>query len=119
MSYFSHGDTITTANLNALVNAINSIETQTGFNTYVLGGRDALIAGTVFHGVHTRRWLIYRSTGEIRDFDDPTNEEKITVLPDCNAPFCVFDTHTIPWLKYGMMYEIEGTEFALETDVNA
>lgn len=123
MKYFKHGDRVTATDLNAMVDAINAVEVQTaGFNSYAFGSRDAVVAGTVFYGVHQRRWLVYRSTGEVRTFGyNPATPEigNTIVLPDCNEEFCMFDLHTVGWLKYGDLYEVEGSEYAMETDTNA
>ena len=116
MKYFKHGDTVTAAALNAIVDTINDVEAQSQLSSYVFGGRDAVAAGTIFYGIHQRRWLAYKSTGEIRDTANPLN---IMELPDCNDAFCMFDLHTVPWLKYGDLYAVEGSEFALETDTDA
>jgi len=128
MKYFKHGDRVTATDLNAIVTAINAVETQTtGFSSYSFGGRDAVVAGTIFYGVHQRRWLAYRSTGEVRSMDyvpgateddEPISGHRVE-LPDCNEEFCMFDLHTVGWLKYGHTYAVEGSEYALETDTNA
>lgn len=125
MKYFKHGDQVMDTDLNAIVDAINAAETQSQFASYVFGCKDAWIAGTVFFGIHNCRWLIYRSTGEVRTLDFRAEEEGIpqqgsmTVLPDCNDEFCLFDLHTVEWLHYGDVYEVEGSEFALEVDFDA
>jgi len=127
MKYFKHGDSVTHTDLNTLVTAINNLETEQGLNSYAFGSKDAALAGVIFYGVHRRRWIVYRSTGEIRSLDyiiNPSDEDNPlagyrTELPDCNEEFCMFDTHTVGWLKYGDMYAVEGSEFALETDTDA
>lgn len=125
MKYFKHGDQVMDTDINAIINAINAAEVQSQFSSYTFGCKDAFIAGTVFFGIHNHRWLIYRSTGEVRTLDFVAETEttpqvgNITVLPDCNDTFCLFDLHTVEWLKYGDVYEVEGSEFALEVEVDA
>lgn len=123
MKYFKHGDQIFDTDLNAMVAVINAAEAQANFSSYTFGCKDAFIAGTVFFGIHNCRWLVYRSTGEVRSLDyngtvDPEVGHR-TELPDCNDEFCLFDLHTVEWLHYGDVYEVEGSEFALEVDLDA
>lgn len=123
MKYWKHGDQVLVADLNKIVDTINAAEIQTQMSGYVFGCLDAYVAGTVFFGIHTNRWLVYRSTGEIRTLDyngavEPPVGNR-TELPDCNELYCMFDLHTVEWLKYGDVYEVEGSEFALEVDVDA
>jgi len=127
MRYFKQGETITHTDLNGMVNAINALDVATsGFSSYSFGCRDAVWPGTEFYGIHQRRWLIYRSTGEVHsmdyvpgpDEDTPLSGHRVE-LPDCNEEFCMFDLHTVGWLKYGDWYTVEGSEFALETDTDA
>lgn len=123
MKYFVHGDKVCDEDLNQIVDAINDAQTQFQMSSYVFGCLDAYVAGTVFQGLHTNRWLIYRSTGEIRSMDYIVGSEPMighmTVLPDCDEMYCVFDLHTVEWLKYGDPYLMEGSEFALEVAIDA
>jgi len=119
MKYFSHCDVVTAARLNEIVNAINAAETQTGFSSYIIGGRNAVIPGVQYFGHHRKRWLMYRSVGEIYDVNGTPDLETNTQLSDCDEDICVFDLHTVPWLKYGDIYVVEGSEFALESDTDA
>jgi hypothetical protein len=102
--------------LNAIVGILNTIETNFSNNSFILGSRDADLAGQVFYFRHAKRWLAFRSTGKIFQADIPGN---YTTLSDCGGFICSQDLHTIPWLTYGMLYGIEGCEYAFEMDSNA
>jgi len=125
LNYFSHGDLITAEKLNAIIAIINDVETQTQGFSMVSGGRDADIAGTMFAMKHTKRYLVYRSTGDIYDLSEvlagvPLDDiENHTSLGDCGELTCAHDLHSIEWLSYGMMYIVEGCEFAMEDDARA
>ncbi len=125
LEYFSHGDLVTSAKLNAIIAIINDVETQTHGFSHVPGGRDADIAGTMFTMKHTKRWLVYRSTGDIYDMTEvmagvPLDDiENHTTLGDCGEITCAFDLHSVDWLSYGMMYIVEGCEWAMEDDARA
>ena len=123
MKYFVHGDKVCDEDLNQIVDAINNAQTDFQMSSYVFGCLDAYVAGTIFQGIHTNRWFVYRSTGELRSMDYVVDSDPMighmTVLPDCNDLYCIFDLHTVEWLKYGDVYLMEGSEFGLEVAIDA
>ena len=63
---------------------------------------------------HKRRWLIYKSTGEIRHTTDPVTFPSVSLgdSDEINAE----DLDQIDWLVPGMLYMVVGCSVAYEDD---
>lgn len=63
---------------------------------------------------HTFQYLIFGSTGQIID---PTGLGSPVSLSDPETGFGVYNLEDIDWLTYGMVYRVEGVDWAREVEI--
>ena len=115
-TYFSHGDTISAAQAQKWSDGLDAIHPMIG---------DDKIQFVQFYSnmdtaqrhyiVHKKRYLITKSTGELRHPADPTTYPSVSIGDE--EPFAVNEVDgMVDWLVPGMLYEVRGCSFACEDD---
>lgn len=66
--------------------------------------------------VHRKQFLIYVSTGEIRD---PSGNNEPINLSNADETYNSYDLDSIPWMLYGMLYKVVGCTVCMEDDTEA
>lgn len=122
---WAHGDIPTAANMQKYSDGLNAIYTAINgkkhirasrlrqwltrsSDTHHLGVTDAL---SYLLNVHQWRWLLYQGAGTLSNVAG----SETTSLPDTtNGGTNTFDLDSVDWLNYGMIYRVNGVNFALE-----
>lgn len=114
--YFSHGDTISAAQANQWSDGLNLVHDMVGDDAIEFAQFYSNMGDTQRHYiVHKRKYLITRSTGEIRHPTDPTTYAGVSIGD--GDPFTITEVDgSVPWLVAGMLYEVRGCSFASEDD---
>lgn len=110
---WAHGDTVSAANMQIYSDGLTAIKPMIGETRRTW----AVFASTwdeaqEFNIVHKRRWLIYKSTGQITD---PNGVFDPVDLPDSD-PINVYDLDTVDWLLPGMVYHVIGCSVCMEDE---
>lgn len=63
---------------------------------------------------HTFPYLIFGSTGQIID---PTGFGSPVMLSDPDTGYGIYNLESIDWLTYGMIYRVEGVDWAREVEI--
>jgi hypothetical protein len=113
---WSHGDTVAAADVQKYSDGLNAINAAIPKEKISWGvGYSNMEDAQRFYIVHRRRWLIYKSTGEIRHPTDPVTYPAVS-LSDTGGVCAVDVDQEVEWLVPGALYEVRGCSVAYEDE---
>lgn len=108
---FSHGDTLSAAQVNQYKTAIDELASKmTGYSP----ARLVKTGDTKTYIVHSKRWLRYNDNGSIESLDG-ANTVSLSD-PGPNAAFAFYDLDSLSWMAYGLGYYVINVDYAEEVD---
>lgn len=124
---WAHGETVSHTNMQKYSDGLNAIHAKTGdaaYNYAILwpyDNYDVVYDNSFYVFVHKKRYLWFRSTGELVDpvrHADPAGlagEDDIG-LSETGTDYGIYDLESIDWLVYGALYYVTGVTVAMEID---
>lgn len=110
---WSHGDYVDSASMQVYSDDLNAMRPMLAVQRISWGVPfSTMPEAQTFWLVRKRRWLIYKSTGEIVDH---LGVQKSVSLSDSDE-INVFDLDTVKWLFPGMLYKVVGCSVAFEDE---
>jgi hypothetical protein len=113
---FSHGSTVSAAEMQKYSDGLNAIHDALPLEKISWGIPYSNMEDTqTFFLIHKRRWLIYKSTGEIQHPTEPETYPAVS-LSDTGG-ICAADLdQEVDWLVPGMLYKVVGCSVCFEDD---
>ena len=113
---WSHGDTVAAADMQKYSDGLDAIHPMIGDDKVRFAQFFSNMDTAQRHYiVHKRKYLITKSSGELRHPTDPTTYPGVSIGDE--EPFAVTEVDgTVPWLVAGMLYEVRGCSLAFEDD---
>ena len=107
---WSHGDTVSAANMNAYSTELTALHARI-LNTRIrMATPNQYGSGNIYRFVHRNRWLHFKSTGQIKN---AAGTQQATLSP-INDTYTSFDLQSVSWLAYGDLYQVVGCQMASE-----
>lgn len=111
---WSHGDTISVANMNKYSDALNALKTQIDAMNKIIALNQTTVGYTSFLW-HQQDWLYYKSaSGETATIVDLSGANDDTTLADSTAAVASYDLRSVSWLTHGTLYKVTGVDFVAE-----
>lgn len=113
---WTHGDTVPAAEMQKYSDGLDAIRSLFVEEKISWAIPQSMMDDTQLHYiVHKRRWLIYRSTGEIRHPTEPETYAAIS-LSDSETINAVDVDQEVSWLTAGQLYVVVGCSIAFEDE---
>ena len=107
---WSHGDTVSAADLNAYSTALTALHARILSTSIRMATPNQYGSGNIYRFVHRNRWLHFKSTGQIKN---AAGTQQATLSP-INDTYTSFDLQSLNWLAYGQLYQVVGCDMASE-----
>ena len=109
---WTHGDVVTAAYLNAYSTELTALRASIKDAEIVPCVPHKYGTGNVYRLVHEKRWLHFKSTGQIKNAG---GTQQATLSP-VNDTYTSFDLQSLSWLAYGDFYQVVGCDMACEEE---
>ena len=113
---WSHGETVASSEVQKYSDGLDAVHAAIGDDAVEFAQFYSNMNTAQRHYiVHKRKYLITKSTGELRHPTDPTTYPGVSIGDE--EPFAVNEVDgMVPWLVAGMLYEVRGCTYAAEDD---